>query len=224
MNKIIGLFVFVCVYLPLNAQVLTPAFYGNFSVPLRVGDSWKGGWIGYIFKSGDVGFVASQTHGIIVSDVIYEVILPWTNNNNTNTISTNSNIGSGLTNTSNIVKVLGSNGNYAAKAAQDFSVSIDGIIYNDWFLPSEKELVALQKSLTLIQNGSYASTQNLKSLVLSDINNPLGITFSPQNSAIYWSSTEPEKDGIATAFSFFNFTTSTPAKTSLFKVRFCRYF
>lgn len=65
-------------------------------------------------------------------------------------IGTSTAIGSGKANTAALVKVLenqtsaSSNGNrkfiHAAKVASDYTIKVDGVTYNDWFLPSKSEL------------------------------------------------------------------------------------
>lgn len=64
-------------------------------------------------------------------------------------VGTYTSIGSGKTNTEALVKAMGnktytSSGskkvNYAAKAASDYTIRVQGVIYNDWFLPSLDEL------------------------------------------------------------------------------------
>ena len=56
-------------------------------------------------------------------------------------------IGTGKQNTEDIVAQLGNNGGtaYAAKLASDHSVTVSGVTYDDWFLPSKDELNELYK-------------------------------------------------------------------------------
>jgi len=60
--------------------------------------------------------------------------------------STLDSIGSGKTNTANIFSVLG-NAAYAAKACIDYSVTVNSVEYDDWFLPSWDELDLMYKNL-----------------------------------------------------------------------------
>ena len=54
--------------------------------------------------------------------------------------TTGTGIGSGKTNTAAIVTKLGNSVDYAAKICSDYSVTHNGVDYNDWFLPSKDEL------------------------------------------------------------------------------------
>ena len=107
--------------------------------PKAVGDSYGGGKIFYILKSGDAGYDANIQHGLIAatSDQ-YTGNIPWSKN----TIfigNTSQLIGSGSANTTRIISLQGNTGNYAAKIARDY-VS-NG--YSDWYLPSVNEMKEL---------------------------------------------------------------------------------
>ena len=53
--------------------------------------------------------------------------------------ATSTAIGTGSSNTDAIIAAQGS-GSYAAQLCADYSVTVDGITYDDWFLPSKDEL------------------------------------------------------------------------------------
>ena len=110
------------------------------SIPLKaVGDSYGGGKIFYILKSGDAGYDANIQHGLIAatSDQ-YTGNIPWSKNiifiGNTSQL-----IGSGLANTTRIISLQGNTGNYAAKIARDYISNG----YSDWYLPSVNEMKEL---------------------------------------------------------------------------------
>jgi len=104
--------------------------YGNdmvFTTKLGVGEAYGGGFIIYLDDSDEHGLIAAeidQSEGII-----------W--DNGTNCIKTNVTaikVGSGQTNTTRIVSILGL-GDYPAKICDD--LVLNG--FSDWFLPSLQE-------------------------------------------------------------------------------------
>jgi hypothetical protein len=99
--------------------------------PKAVGDSYGGGKIFYILKSGDAGYDANIQHGLIAATSDQSSgNAPWSKNTNI-TRATAQSIGSGLDNTTKIISSQGS-GTYAAKIARDYVANV----YSDWYLPS----------------------------------------------------------------------------------------
>lgn len=96
------------------------------------------------------------------------------------TVGTKKGIGAGKTNTEALVSAMGAcayvdysgtvKGTYAAKACADYSIKVNGIVYDDWFLPSEYELNLMYVNLASRSLGSFADG---------------GYTF-----CMYWSSSE----------------------------------
>jgi hypothetical protein len=115
---------------------------------LAVGDSYKGGKIAYIFQSSDAGYVAGQVHGLIAANSNQSSGIVWSSATN-NTGATATAIGSGNTNTNLIVGNEGA-GTYAAKLCSDYSVTESGVIYDDWYLPSLNEMIAICSPSNLI--------------------------------------------------------------------------
>ena len=83
------------------------------------------------------------------------------------TIGTGTAIGIGKANTEALVKAMGettytsdygtTEGRYAAKACADYSITVDGVVYDDWFLPSKDELDLMYCNLKEKDLGSFAN-------------------------------------------------------------------
>lgn len=119
-------------------------FYGNqisFKTVLNTGDSYQGGYIGYILQQGDPGYVSGETHGLIVAPEDQSAGIAWWNGTSVATGATSAEIGSGNANTLKIINVQGS-GNYAAQLCHD--LVLGG--YSDWYLPSREELARIHKN------------------------------------------------------------------------------
>jgi len=107
----------------------------KISVTIAVGDSYQGGKVAYILVSGDPGYVAGQTHGLIAASSDQSTGIQWYNGSYTVTGATATALGTGNDNTVTIFNNQGA-GNYAAKLCYD--LVLGG--YDDWFLPSKDEL------------------------------------------------------------------------------------
>lgn len=128
------------------------SFKTNYN--LSIGVSYQGGTIAYIFKSGDAGYKAGETHGLIVSTAISQQV--W--GCQSISVSTSSAIGTGNDNTIKIVNAC--TGNNAARYA--YNLVFNG--YSDWYLPSYIELQQIHANKALLsvpEHPYWSSTQDV---------------------------------------------------------------
>lgn len=112
---------------------------------ITVGMSYQDGIVGYIFKSGDTDYVAGEIHGLIIA-TNDQGTAAWSNNNNS--ITTLHTVGSGKSNTDNIIANQG-DGNYAAKLCRNKG--------SEWFLPSTAEWMRIYDNKTSNMNFSTSN-------------------------------------------------------------------
>lgn len=132
---------------------------------LAIGQAYEGGIIAYIYKSGDPGYVAGQTHGLVASSSDLCSGPTWSPTNAVNGSHvlvdyTSTALGTGNHNTSIIAGFYGPGLSYAARVCFDFhygsSGSSSGNLY-DWYLPSKDELHKLYLSKDII--GGFSSNE-----------------------------------------------------------------
>jgi len=115
-----------------------------------IGESYGGGIVFYVYDGGQHGLIAAtsdQSSGI-----------RWYGGSHTDTRARADGIGAGLKNTSIIIADQGPvDGNdFAATVCNEYSVTIAGVTYGDWYLPSKHELnlLYLQKNVV----GGFGNT------------------------------------------------------------------
>jgi len=103
-----------------------------------IGESYGGGIVFYIYDNG--------RHGLVASTSDQDLSVEWYNGTNRYTNTTGNGIGAGDMNTSLIIALQTNDnptGNFAAKVCADYSVTVEGENYGDWYLPSKLELTYL---------------------------------------------------------------------------------
>jgi len=156
-----------------EVDTLIANLQSQFNNLASVGDFYQGGVVFYIFESGDTGYVAGETHGLIVAaqDQGSGIRIRWGNGPPfTTTGATATTIGTGSANTDAIIAAQGATEtSHAAALARAYN----GGGYTDWFLPSKDELNQMYTNKATINTTASAYG---------------GSNFS--TNYYYWSSTE----------------------------------
>jgi len=171
-----------------------------------IGTEMEGGILAYVFTPADAGYVAGETHGIIVATEDLATNPQW-GCRGTEIGNTFREIGSGKGNTTAVAAFhdnlpnyytnprqchQSNDGSVAAKLAQE--ATIEG--FSDWFIPTRGE------ALVLYENQAQLGG------------------FSPED---YWSSCESNRQN-ACAMSFVTGATFSANKNEHKKIRLIRYF
>jgi hypothetical protein len=127
--------------------VLDTTKYIPHNPELKIGDTYQGGIVAYIFTKGETGFIEDEVHGIIVShkDLPKQVSIGCSS-------GFGQYLGQGLDNTNRTVSECGSE-SLAAKLCYD--LNLNG--FNDWFLPSKEELIIAIGNIRLL--GGFKENQ-----------------------------------------------------------------
>lgn len=138
----------------------------------QIGDFAHGGIVFWVDETGQ--------HGLVCTKVDQSVGIQWYNGVNTNTEANGNAVRTGERNTFLIVNSQGNSvGSYAAGLTSNYSVTENGTMYGDWYLPSQFELNLMYLNKTVIGATAIANG---------------GVALANAN---YWSSTE---DGLTNAF------------------------
>lgn len=115
---------------------------GQKAASLVLYQNYQGGKIFYFLKPGDPGYDENKTKGLIAAVNLIKTatggsLLKWSSDETITTGATADGIGAGKTNTATIIT---SDVNAeAAILVSNYSIISDGVIYNDWYLPSLAE-------------------------------------------------------------------------------------
>ena len=117
---------------------------------LTIGQSYQGGIIFWLDATGQ--------HGLIAATADQSTGIQWYNGTYRYTGTTGDGLYAGAMNTTMIVATQiadDQTGNFAARVCADYSVTVNGVTYGDWYLPSKYELnlLYLQKAAV----GGFAS-------------------------------------------------------------------
>lgn len=126
-----------------------------------IGESYGGGIVFYTYDNGQHGLVAAntdQSSGIRWYAGFFQTF-PIIN-----AMALANGIGAGKANTAIIIASLGygDGSSYAARICNEYNVTIDGVTYGDWYLPSKHELNLLYSQKNIVgnftDNGYWSST------------------------------------------------------------------
>ncbi len=133
-----------------------------------IGESYGGGIVFYVYDNGKHGLIAATSDQILNTR--------WYGGSYTNTRARADGVGAGLKNTSIIIAVQSGTysptydgASFAAAVCNEYTVTIDGVTYGDWYLPSKHELNLLFLQRAIVGNfpnisGSYwSSTEYFRS-------------------------------------------------------------
>jgi hypothetical protein len=128
-----------------------------------IGESYGGGIVFYVYDGGQ--------HGLIATTTDQSTGIQWYNGTYRYTGTMSEGLGAGEMNTALIVSAQMSDnqtGNFAAKVCAVYSVTVDGITYGDWYLPSKYELTLLYAQKSVV--GGFGGSNYWSSTEINNLN------------------------------------------------------
>lgn len=115
-----------------------------------IGENYGGGIVFFVYDDGQ--------HGLIAGTTDQSTGMRWYGGSSINTCARGDGTGAGLKNTAIIIANQGwvDGGTFAARICNEYSVTVGGVNYGDWYLPSKFELNLLYLQKTVV--GGFAST------------------------------------------------------------------
>ena len=129
--------------------------------PPQIGDYRDGGIVFYIASPPvDLDGDGDLDTGLVCAVEDHTNAIAWIIGGSTQTTAnggTSASIGHGQTNTTAMMNQVGYIGG-AAKACNDYSITVNGITYSDWFLPSKDELNQMYQNRETINTTAAANS------------------------------------------------------------------
>ena len=122
-----------------------------YSTAHYIGESYGGGIVFYVYDNGQHGLIAAT------ADQNGGATIRWWGGSSTNTRARGDGIGAGLKNTAIIIANQGpvDGAAFAATVCNEYSVTVGGVTYGDWYLPSKHELNLLYLKKAVV--GGFAN-------------------------------------------------------------------
>ncbi len=167
-----------------TTQLATTAFVNTAAGVHAIGDNYMGGKVFFVYDNG--------THGLIAATADQSNNIAWSAGTFTNTIARANGVGAGSKNTAIIManQGLGDGTMYAARICNEYFVTIGGVYYGDWYLPTHAELTLLYAQKTVVGGfgtGMYWSSYEADQTHAFDLNFGTGVWASYNLKSDYYS-------------------------------------
>ena len=122
---------------------------GGGSSSHYIGESYGGGKVFYVYDNG--------RHGLIAATADQSTGIRWHAGTEKWTMARADGVGAGKANTAIIIanQGVGDGATYAARICNEYSVTVGGVTYGDWYLPSKFELNLLYLQKTVVGGFAY---------------------------------------------------------------------